>query len=303
MTEFTTEDRETLESLDQGYRNMASVVAALGSPPSVLAPPTRPVLAGYQQSGPMGELYAALAKAQGAFDTVAKGRTNPHFRSKYADLASGISATREALSSNGLALFYPISGDGEAFTIHLTLAHVSGASIYCPIGFAAGKTEQETGSRRTYLTRYGVFGLLGIAGEDEDDDGNAASGREQPEQRRQEQPRKPPQQAPARPAAQAKTSEPPPPKVAPVVAQEPDTASIGPAMSEAQHKTLRELFEAKGLHRGGAVRFGKDIDPSFPEGLEKAGGAELCERVIAALTELKVGDVAKSLGLTPEVKQ
>ena len=52
------------------------------------------------QSESIKELATALAKAQGELKHASKDSVNPHFRSKYADLASVWEACREALSTN-----------------------------------------------------------------------------------------------------------------------------------------------------------------------------------------------------------
>lgn len=47
------------------------------------------------------ELAAALAKAQGAMANAALNKVNPHFKSKYADLAAVLDAARKPLSETG----------------------------------------------------------------------------------------------------------------------------------------------------------------------------------------------------------
>lgn len=49
-------------------------------------------------------IAAALAKAQGQMDNAAKDRTNPAFKSKYADLASVRDAVGAALAAAGIAV-------------------------------------------------------------------------------------------------------------------------------------------------------------------------------------------------------
>lgn len=122
-----------------------------------------------------GKLAAALAKAQAKFEAATKNRTNPHFGSKYADLAAIISAVSPALSENGLAVSQDLSANAEGVTCRTVLMHVSGESIegrlWLPV---TQKTPQGYGSAATYARRYGLSALVGIASE-EDDDGNAAS--------------------------------------------------------------------------------------------------------------------------------
>ena len=56
------------------------------------------------QSEHINELAAALAKAQRTLKAAIKDSTNPHFRSRYADLASVWSAWQEVGPANGLAI-------------------------------------------------------------------------------------------------------------------------------------------------------------------------------------------------------
>ena len=50
------------------------------------------------------EIYAALAKAQAVMAGAKKDANNPHYKSKYADLASVWEACRKALTDNGIAV-------------------------------------------------------------------------------------------------------------------------------------------------------------------------------------------------------
>ena len=121
------------------------------------------------------DLAAALAKAQGEIKNPAKQSTNPHFRSNYADLATGINAIKAALSANGITYTQATYMAGDLIMLETRLIHSTGqwiSSDYPIIRFPA--KQQEIGSADTYARRYSLFSLVGIAGEDEDDDGNAA---------------------------------------------------------------------------------------------------------------------------------
>jgi hypothetical protein len=143
-------------------------------------------------SDALNEISTALAKAQGEISNPAKDAQNPHFRSHYADLASGINAIREALSRNGLAYIQGTRIDGELLVVDTRITHSSGQwmeSEYPACRFPA--KPQEVGSALTYARRYSLFAIVGIAGED--DDGQAANQTETPAQaRRVPTPPKPP---------------------------------------------------------------------------------------------------------------
>ena len=50
------------------------------------------------------ELFTALAKMQGEVENATKGSLNPHFKSKYADLAACVDAVMSSLNAAGIAL-------------------------------------------------------------------------------------------------------------------------------------------------------------------------------------------------------
>lgn len=123
---------------------------------------------------PIGQLAAALAKAQGMMKGATKDSENPHFKSKYADLASVWEACREALTKNDIAVIQPVSGGPETITVTTILAHKSGESIGGSFTIRPTKIDaQGLGSAITYGRRYGLAAMVGVA--PEDDDGNAAS--------------------------------------------------------------------------------------------------------------------------------
>lgn len=127
------------------------------------------------ESPSIAKLAEALSKAQGAMESAAKGSVNPHFNSRYADLASIWDACRGPLSANGLAVVQRIrtSVDG----IHLTtmLIHSSGEWLRdTSVWPVLQKTPPGYGSAITYAKRYTLAALVGVAA-DVDDDGNAAS--------------------------------------------------------------------------------------------------------------------------------
>ena len=56
------------------------------------------------RSKEIGELAGALAKAQGMMGSVAKSKTNPFYKSSYADISDCLAACLPALSKHGLAI-------------------------------------------------------------------------------------------------------------------------------------------------------------------------------------------------------
>lgn len=121
------------------------------------------------------EIFAALAKAQGLLRHAAKDAKNPHFKSDYATLASICDAIREPLAANGLAVTQLLSdgAEGDRCYVETVLCHASGQWIGERFSVPVSKSDaQGFGSAVTYVRRYALAAITGIA--PADDDGNAA---------------------------------------------------------------------------------------------------------------------------------
>lgn len=120
------------------------------------------------------ELFAALALAQGEIENASKNSANPHFRSKYADLAEVLNTIRPVFAKHGLSLIQSPGFDGSMVSVTTVLAHQSGGYMTSTASCVPAKADaQGIGSATTYLRRYGAAAVAGIA--QEDDDGNAAA--------------------------------------------------------------------------------------------------------------------------------
>jgi hypothetical protein len=123
------------------------------------------------------QIAAALVKAQKAFGPALKSSSNPHFKSRYADLAACVEAVMDSLNDNGIALVQQTHECEAGVMVETVFVHESGEI------FSAGKLHvpavkhdaQGYGSALTYARRYSLMAACGIA--PEDDDGNAASKR------------------------------------------------------------------------------------------------------------------------------
>lgn len=155
-------------------------------------------------SDSVAALAAALAKAQGMMSHASKDANNPHFKSRYADLAAVWSAVREPLSANGLSVVQTVAqGDGTV-GVRSLLLHASGEWICSVLEMpVAQKTPQGYGSALTYARRYALAALVGIA--QDDDDAEAATRPSAPVlppvQKRTPIPREQPPAPPPQPAA------------------------------------------------------------------------------------------------------
>ena len=123
----------------------------------------------------LDQLATALALAQGSMQGAVKDRTNPAFKSSYADLASTWDACRVALSSNGLAVSqHPGRLEDGSVTVTTMLLHKSGQHITSVCSaLPRDASPASVGSVVTYLRRYGLAAAVGVS--PEDDDGQAAS--------------------------------------------------------------------------------------------------------------------------------
>lgn len=123
----------------------------------------------------MKNLATALVKAQKEFGPALKTATNPHFRSKYADLASCVEAVMDALNNNGIYLLQKTNDEQNGIMVETVFVHESGEMLNCGhLYFPASKNDaQGFMSALTYARRGSLMAACGIA--PEDDDGNAAS--------------------------------------------------------------------------------------------------------------------------------
>lgn len=123
----------------------------------------------------MKNIATALVKAQKAFGPALKTATNPHFRSRYADLSACVEAVMDGLNNNGIALVQQLHEAEHGVTVETVFIHESGEMLNCGKLFvpATKQDAQGFGSALTYARRYSLMAACGIA--PEDDDGNAAS--------------------------------------------------------------------------------------------------------------------------------
>ena len=112
-----------------------------------------------------------LAAAMAAIKPVAKEATNPHFRSRYADLNTILAEVKPVLHKHGLYILQPIE-DGEVFT-RIVDAETGATVCESSLPLSMTGTPQQRGSEITYYRRYTLQSLLAL--EAEDDDANAAT--------------------------------------------------------------------------------------------------------------------------------
>ena len=188
-------------------------------------------------SDTIGKIAAALAAAQANMGAALKDSQNPHFRSRYADLASVVEATRPHLAAQGIAIVQLPETSRETGEVAVTtaLVHSSGEVIACRLSAVCKDlAPQPVGSAITYLRRYGLLSVAGIA--PDDDDGEAAMGR--------------PQERHPEPRPEPRKEDAPPPNLAKAV--EIRCGQIGATMAPVRYREIaaKMLDMAKGDAHG-----------------------------------------------------
>ena len=135
-----------------------------------------------------GALYTALAKAQAEMSNVIKDSANPHFRSKFASLAAVRDVVIPALSAQGISIVQmPGNTEDGRVSIRTMLLHESGTldcgTVATTVTVRGGNEAQALGSALTYLRRYALSAIAGVAQEDDDGNASGPSGRSQQRQR------------------------------------------------------------------------------------------------------------------------
>lgn len=121
------------------------------------------------------ELWKALAAAQVEIQNPTKNSTNPHFKNKYADLAEVLRTVLPTFSKHGLSIVQSTGFDATTNTVQVStvIAHAAGGFISSEARCIPGRADaQGIGAATTYLRRYSLSAMTGVA--QEDDDGNAA---------------------------------------------------------------------------------------------------------------------------------
>jgi len=130
---------------------------------------------------PAAELSATEALVAGisACGNIQATRVNPHFRSRYFGLGDLLAQVKPTLAAYGLVILQVPYTSEDRISVKTEILHgKSGQRFdFGELGIkAAGLNLQATGSALSYLKRYAIATIVGVASDDEtEDDGNAAS--------------------------------------------------------------------------------------------------------------------------------
>lgn len=120
-------------------------------------------------------LYAALAAAQGELQNPPCDRNNSHFGQPYATLQSVAATVRPVLAKHGLSVVMvpqferPEKAESTIVHLQVTLGHASGEALNWTVKWPTEMNIQKAGAVITYLRRYVLCGIAGVAGEVDDD--------------------------------------------------------------------------------------------------------------------------------------
>ena len=140
---------------------------------------------GTSRSASIGNLAMALANVQGEMKNPPRskevkipgkdGRAGYTFM--YAELSTCLDAVRPMLKANGLALVQSVSTESGRAVCTSELIHKSGEWYRTELQFAGAGDIKNLAGTLTYLRRYGMCALLGIAPEDDVDGGEEDHGK------------------------------------------------------------------------------------------------------------------------------
>jgi hypothetical protein len=123
-------------------------------------------------------LTRALAAAQAAFPPLTKSHTatvqgkqgKQGYSYQYADLADVLTAVRPVLAEQGLAITQRTVRDGANVVLLTELMHIAGGVLVSEVDLGRGSGDpQAFGGALTYLRRYELVTLLGLAAEEDRD--------------------------------------------------------------------------------------------------------------------------------------
>lgn len=141
-------------------------------------PPTPAVESGvFAHSPTFAKLAAALAKAQANYGDLKASQVADaeKYVYKYADLAAVLAAVRPALNAAGIALLQgvamqrPQGNSGLIVLVETRLIDQSGEWLATTVKLPSGEVApQKVGSLVSYLRRYALLAMVGVAAEDDD---------------------------------------------------------------------------------------------------------------------------------------
>lgn len=120
----------------------------------------------------LSELYTALGKVHDETKDIVADDFNPHFKSKFASLSAHLSYLKPIFSKHGLVVIQLPTSEyhDNGIGIKTIIAHKNGTSIEssCIVPVGEQATGQQAGAILTYLRRYCLASIGGLATADDD---------------------------------------------------------------------------------------------------------------------------------------
>lgn len=132
-------------------------------------------------------LYAALAAAQGELRNPGLDKVNTHFKSSYTSLPEVLDTVRLVFSRHGLAVLQKVGTEGPVVSVETMIVHASGESEGSTMARPVEGNIQQVAAAITYMRRYGLLAMCGLAGREDDDAESVVA----PERAQEARPRRP----------------------------------------------------------------------------------------------------------------
>lgn len=115
-------------------------------------------------------LHTALIAAIAETKDVLADATNPFHRNKYATLGAHIAAIKPVFAKHGLAIVQMPESEAKSIGVRTTVIHKDGGVMtsYCGVPVTDETKGQDAGAIISYLRRYALAAVAGVATEDDD---------------------------------------------------------------------------------------------------------------------------------------
>ncbi len=127
-----------------------------------------------EKSDSIKNIAVAMCEVQASMEAASKSKENPFFGSKYADLSEVLRCIKDVIPSKNLSFMQMPSFESGVVSVETIVMHTSGEWISSTSAAPISKgNPQGVGDAITYLRRYSLAAIFGLA--QQDDDGNSNS--------------------------------------------------------------------------------------------------------------------------------
>tara|TARA_R110002096_G_scaffold66306_1_gene161375 strand:- start:29346 stop:29933 length:588 start_codon:yes stop_codon:yes gene_type:complete len=127
-----------------------------------------------EKSESIKNIAIAMCEVQSSMESASKASDNPFFNSKYADLSEVLRCIKGIIPSKNLSFMQMPSFESGVVSVETIVMHSTGEWISSTSSSPISKSNpQGVGDAITYLRRYSLAAIFGLA--QKDDDGNSNS--------------------------------------------------------------------------------------------------------------------------------